>query len=326
MSTNSRMLHTRIYCTREFIDVFLPEHRKAAAVFQQNRNPRSWRKLLHFKREEYVTFHVSMQTIQRLGGFWFYQTQHESLFSYKFQIIKLLWRSTVLKHSNTHIQDIYLSYLRCKEAWQNFGGLKEPMNNLQLSVGYAWFQRPFWERFLPAVFSHHFPNTKKNTYWISIHTNQWETELPTLQVMRLPETHPNLRQDTLSMSFPGGSTMGLNRLQPMDETNYGQFHQNFVKRNGYSQKVGESTSSHFHLHVSSVFLNSPYHQHLPMLGFGVTRITLNDNTPLLEWRFHWQILTKFVTWKSVGWYTLLFQQSVGVNSQTTLINATWIWC
>ena len=71
----------------------------------------------------------------------------------------------MLKHSNTHIQDIYLSYLRCKEAWRNFGGLKEPMNNLQLSVSYAWFQRPFLERFLPAVFSHHFPNTKKkNTY------------------------------------------------------------------------------------------------------------------------------------------------------------------
>lgn len=268
MSTNSRMLHTRIYCTREFIDVFLPEHRKAAAVFQQNRNPRSWRKLLHFKCEEYVTFHVSMQTIQRLGGFWFYQTQHESLFSYKFQIIKLLWRSTVLKHSNRHIQDdIYLSYLRCKEAWQNFGGLKEPMNNLQLSVSCAWFQRPFWERFPPAVFSHHFSRLcfprlilwrfcskfPLKIHWILIHTNQWETELPTLQVMRLPETHPfeseaGYALDVFSWWLNDGSQSAE---KPRDETNYGQFHQYLVTGNGYSQKVGEATSSYLHLQVFS---------------------------------------------------------------------------
>ena len=158
MSTNSRMLHTRIYwCVSVWAQ-------KSSCCFPTKSKPTKLRKLLHFKREEYVTFHVSMQTIQRLGGFWFYHTQHESLFSYKFQIIKLLWRSTVLKHSNTHIQDIYLSYLRCKEAWQNFGGLKEPMNNLQLSFSYVRFQRPFWERFRPTVFSHHFPNTKIKNY------------------------------------------------------------------------------------------------------------------------------------------------------------------
>lgn len=235
MSTNSRMLHTRIYCTREFIDVFLPEHRKAAAVFQQNRNPRSWRKLLHFKREEYVTFHVSMQTIQRLGGFWFYQTQHESLFSYKFQIIKLLWRSTVLKHSNTHIQDIYLSYLRCKEAWQNFGGLKEPMNNLQLSVSCAWFQRPFWERFPPAVFSHHFSrlcfprlilwrfcsNLPLKIHWILIHTNPWNrtSNPPSHEIARNSSESEATRRSRclfLAQRWVDGSAE-----KPMDETNYG---------------------------------------------------------------------------------------------------------
>ena len=63
----------------------------------------------------------------------------------------------------------------------------------------------------------------------------------------------NPRQDTVSMSFPAISTMGLNLLQPMDETNYGQFqfHQNFVKKEWLLPKSHEATSSHLHLQVFS---------------------------------------------------------------------------
>ncbi len=141
----------------------------------------------------------------------------------------------------------------------------------------------------------------------------------------------NLRQDTLSMSFPGNNTMVFMGFQPRDEIKtMVSFTQKFVEGNGYFPKSGEVTSSHLHLHIFS-FSNLT----LPSIltNFWLLSHQNNQMTIPPAWVKipFWvtspsQILTRFIACQSVGWCILLFQQSAGWNYQTNLVNGTWTWC
>lgn len=174
MSTNSRMLHTRIcWCVSVWAQ-------KSSCCFPTKSKPTKLEKAPSFST--WGIRNISrLHTIQRLSGFWFHQTQHESLFSYKFQIIKLLWRSTVI-----YTFPIFGTKKHGKilEGWKNLWTTSNFLSAMRGSKGLFGNVSPRLcfhttsptptktYSFKPVILWRFCSKLPLKIHWISIHTNQ----------------------------------------------------------------------------------------------------------------------------------------------------------